>query len=298
LAKTKKDHQGKTMKSMTGYGEAASQSDAIKITVQVRSLNHRHLDFQLRVPREYLSFEEEIRKAIRERISRGRIDLFIHRFPVKGEARRLELDEELLGQYLTSIKQAKRRFGLAGEIELSLLSRLPDVFHVRELEVNTTGEKRSVFKILEAALRKLERSREREGRQLKADMRSNLRHLNRISTVLQTEAARIALRLKTAFATGGDNSPTAEREGLDPANWVIKGDVSEEVVRLKSHLQALGGVIEARAPVGKKIDFMLQEIQRELNTISSKLPQLPVVQLVLEGKERVEKIREQTQNIE
>lgn len=288
------------MKSMTGYGEAAGQRDGIKITVQVRSLNHRHLDFQLRVPREYLSLEEEIRKAIRERISRGRIDLFIHRFRVKGRARKLELDEELLGQYLTSIKQAKRRFRLTGEIELSLLSRLPDIFHVQEIAVNTAAEKRSVFRTLGVALQKLERSREREGHQLKADIRSNLRDLKRISKALTAEAARVGLRLRppSAEGLGGEIAPRAERDALDPVTWEIKGDVNEEVVRLKSHLEALDGIIEAREPVGKKIDFMLQEIHRELNTITSKLPHLPVVQLVLEGKGRVEKIREQTQNIE
>ena len=288
------------MKSMTGYGEAAGQRNGIKITVQVRSLNHRHLDFQLRVPREYLSFEEEIRKTIRERISRGRIDLFIHRFSVKGRGRKLELDEELLGQYLTSIKQAKRRFGLTGEIELSLLSRLPDIFHLQEVEVNTAGEKRSVFRTLAAALEKLERSRQREGRQLKADIRSNLRHLKRISQALAAEAVKVGLRLRppSAEGLGGELLPRADRQALEAINWEIKGDVNEEVVRLKSHLEALDAVIEAREPVGKKIDFMLQEIQRELNTITSKVPHLPVVQLVLEGKGRVEKIREQTQNIE
>ncbi|MFQ5902610.1 MAG: YicC/YloC family endoribonuclease, partial [Candidatus Binatia bacterium] len=110
------------MKSMTGYGEAAAQGKWTKITVQLRTLNHRHLDIQLRVPREYLSIEEEIRKRIRQRISRGRVDLFITRFPLKGRGRKLELDESLLSQYLQSLRRAKRKFGLRGDVDLSIFS--------------------------------------------------------------------------------------------------------------------------------------------------------------------------------
>ena len=115
------------MKSMTGYGEAAHLVRGTKIAVQIRSLNHRHLDLQLRVPREYLAFEEEIRKTIRERILRGRIDVFINRLPGKGQGHRLEVDEELLDQYLQAIKRAKKKYRLSGDVDVSLFARLPDL---------------------------------------------------------------------------------------------------------------------------------------------------------------------------
>jgi len=288
------------MKSMTGYGEAAYLVRGTKIAVQIRSLNHRHLDLQLRVPREYMAFEEEIRKIVREGILRGRIDIFIHRFPGKGQGHRLEVDEELLGQYLQAIKKAKKKYRLSGDVDVSLFARLPDLFHVREVEVDKASERQGLFGALATALEKLQQSREREGRRLKADMQSQLNHLRRIAVALQSRAAEIGLRLQKPSASPGEsrNLLGQDSDGSNAASWLLKGDINEEIVRLKGHVIALSQALREREPVGKKIDFLLQEVQRELNTISSKVPQLVVVQLVLEGKERVEKIREQTQNIE
>jgi uncharacterized protein (TIGR00255 family) len=288
------------MKSMTGYGEASQNVRGAKIAVQVRSLNHRHLDLQLRVPREYLAFEEEIRKNIREKISRGRIDLFINRYSAKGQSRMLEMDEGLLGQYLATLKQAKKKFQLAGEIGVSLLPTVPDLFQVREVEVDSAHERQSLFKAVALALNKLERSREREGRHLTVDMQLQIVHLRKIAAALEARAGEIGTRLQKAVVAPreGENFGRGEKEASDLGNLVLKGDINEEVVRLKTHVAALARVVREKEPVGKKIDFMLQEVQRELNTIGSKIPQLAVIQLVLEGKERVEKIREQTQNIE
>ena len=288
------------MKSMTGYGEASSQIRGTRVTVQVRSLNHRHLDLQLRAPREYLPFEEEIRKVIRQKISRGRLDVFINRSAVKGQGRRLELDEELLGQYLTAVRQAKKKYQLSGDFSVSLLSSIPDLFQVREVEVNPAAERQGVFKTLDAALTRLERARQREGQQLKSDMRAHINCLRRVCLQLESRASEIGTRLQKPMVPPKDHdgSSRAERDVSDAANWTLKGDINEEVVRLKSHVEALSRVLGEKGPVGKKVDFLLQEVQRELNTVSSKVPHLPIVQLVLEGKERVEKIREQTQNIE
>lgn len=285
------------MKSMTGYGEASQQSGATKVSVQVRSLNHRHLDLQLRVPREYMALEEDIRKTIREKISRGRIDLFVNRSSAKAQAHKLEMDEQLLGQYLASIKQAKKKHKLAGEVSVALLPSVPDLFHVREIEVDIGRERMALFGALSGALKKLEQSREREGRQLKADMQSQIHQMARITGELEERAAELGVRQqKPASPRGGENGGRSDNQ--DVVNIILKGDINEELVRLRSHVTALGQVLRKTEPVGKKIDFMLQEVNRELNTISSKVPQLPVVQLVLDGKERVEKIREQTQNIE
>jgi uncharacterized protein (TIGR00255 family) len=282
------------MKSMTGYGEGSQNVRGIKITVQIRSLNHRHLDMQLRLPREYLSFEEEIRKAIREKISRGRIDLFVNRYGAKVQARKLEMDEGLVGQYIAGLKQLKKRYHLAGEVGVSMLTHIGDLFHVREVEADHGGERDALLKAVSAALKKLERSREREGAQLKADMDGQIEHIRQIALALEERAAENGVRLQPPSVEG----QTAARDGVEITAMVLKGDINEEIVRLKTHVAALGRVTREREPVGKKIDFMLQEVNRELNTISSKVPNLPVIQLVLQGKERVEKVREQTQNIE
>ena len=189
---------------------------------------------------------------------------------------------------------------MSGDLNVSLLYRVPDLLQVREVEVNAAAEREGVFKILDHALTQLERSREREGRQLKLDMQSQIRQLKRISILLESRASEIGTRLQKPVLTAKDRdiSSRTDRESSETANWVLKGDINEEVVRLKSHVEALSRVVVEKTPVGKKVDFILQEVQRELNTISSKVPHLAVVQLVLEGKERVEKIREQTQNIE
>jgi len=287
------------MRSMTGYGEASRQVRGTKITIQVRSLNHRHLDLQLRVPREYLSFEEEIRRRLRERITRGRVDLFVNRFAAKGTERMLELDEALLRQYLGSIRTAKKKFRLAGDLDVALLTSGPDLFQVRDKEVDAKAEKEAVFHALQSALLKLDQSRRREGRQLAADMESHIVHLTKTGADIEARAAEIGTRLVKAsiVVREGDAAPRGEKDG-EVSTWAFKGDINEEVVRLKTHVAALAAALREAGPVGKKIDFMLQEIQRELNTISSKMPQLEVVQLVLAGKGGVEKIREQTQNIE
>jgi uncharacterized protein (TIGR00255 family) len=284
---------------MTGYGEASQQARGAKITIQVRSLNHRHLDLQLRVPREYLSFEEEIRKQLRERITRGRVDLFVTRLAAKGTERTLELDEALLRQYLGSLKAAKKKFRLAGDLDVALLTSGPDLFRVRDNEVDAKSEREALLQALKAALRKLDQSRQREGRQLAADMLSHVDYLKETSAAIEARAAALGARLvkSSGALKEGNGAPRGDTEGEGPA-WAFKGDINEEVVRLKTHVAALAGALREAGSVGKKIDFMLQEIQRELNTISSKMPQLEIVQLVLAGKERVEKIREQTQNIE
>jgi len=269
------------MKSMTGYGEASQNIRGTKLTVQIRSLNHRHLDLQLRVPREYLSFEEEIRKSIREKISRGK----------------LEMDEALVGQYVAGMKQLKKRYHLAGDVGVSLLANLPELFHVREVEVDHHSEREALLRTLQAALKKLERAREREGAELKADMDSQIEHIKRIAVALEELAAENGVRVK-APSPEGQVISRSERDGAEMATTILKGDINEEIVRLKTHVAALSKVTREREPVGKKIDFMLQEVNRELNTISSKVPNLSVIQLVLQGKERVEKIREQTQNVE
>jgi len=286
------------MKSMTGYGEATSQGRSVRVLVQLRTLNHRNLDLQARLPREYLSLEEEIRRLIREKIARGRVELFITRSVLKGQGRRVDLDERLLGQYLQSFRRIKRRFGLQGNVDLSLCAGLPDLFHFMEPEGREKEEGALVFKALAGALKNLERSREREGKQLMLDIQAQAGHLRGVSAALTKEAGRIAIRLKQSLVLKEGGEAPAQGASAANGSWAFKGDIHEEAVRLKTHVSELVRLVRQRSAMGKKIEFLLQEIIRELNTISSKAPQLPVVQLVVAGKERVEKIREQAQNIE
>jgi len=286
------------MKSMTGYGEASQNTHGARITVQIRSVNHRHLDLQVRTPREYLSFEEEIRKLLREKISRGRIDLFVNRYAAKGQARKLEMDEALIGQFISGVAHLKKKYKLGGQVDVALVSNVPDVFQVREVEIDSKGEREAMLKALNGALKKLEQSREREGTQLRTDMESQIGHLREIAAALEARAAENGTRQQRGAGPDKPNGEKPERNHSDVSTSIAKGDINEELVRLKTHVATLAKVVREREPVGKRVEFMLQEVNRELNTISSKVAYLPVTQLVLQGKERVEKIREQTQNIE
>ena len=286
------------MKSMTGYGEASQNIHGARITVQIRSVNHRHLDLQVRTPREYMSFEEEIRKLLREKISRGRIDLFVNRYAAKGQARKLEMDEALIRQYISGVAQLKKKYKLGGDVDVALISNIPNVFQVSEIEIDSKGEREAVIKALNGALKKLEQSREREGSHLRADMESQIGHLREIAAALEARSLDNGARPSKGGGADSQNGERPERNAAENSTTIAKGDINEELVRLKTHVVALAKVVREREPVGKKVDFMLQEVNRELNTITSKVPYLPVTQLVLQGKERVEKIREQTQNIE
>ena len=287
------------MKSMTGYGEAAAQGRRVKVSVQLRTVNHRHLDLQPRIPREYLSAEEEIRKLIREKVSRGRVELFVTRSLLRGPRRTLELDEGLLSQYLESLRRVQRKFGLKGEADVSLCAGLPDLFQLREEEAGEADERSLLFKALSSALKRLERSREREGRQLRLDIHAQARHLRKVSAALSKEAGKIGLRIKESLSLRESGAaPYAPEGSSENENRNFKSEIHEEVVRLSSHVEELSRLIRAREPAGKRIEFILQECLRELNTISSKAPYLAVVQWVVSGKEKVEKIREQVQNIE
>ncbi len=288
------------MKSMTGYGEATAQRRWAKVVIQVRTLNHRHLDIQSRIPREYLAIEEEIRRVIRQRMARGRVEIFINRTPLKGQGRKLQLDEELLGQYVRGLNRAQRKFGFEGKLDFSLLAQLPELFQLGQADIKQEDEKSLVLGTLESALKKVERSREREGLQLKSDILLQLKHLRQICAGLGREAKTLARsRLEESPSLRGEeNFREHQRDSSESLSRTLKGDINEEIVRLKSHVEELASLVQEREPIGKKLDFLLQEIQRELNTISAKVPHLPVVRLVLSGKEKVEKIREQAQNIE
>ena len=183
-------------------------------------------------------------------------------------------------------------------VSLALLSAGPDLFRVRETEIHADAEKAALFQALESALRKLDQSRQREGRQLASDMRLQIDSLRKTAGEIEARAAEIGTRpIKAAEAGLEPNGAPRPGRDAEASVMTFKGDINEEVVRLKSHVAALAGLVRESGSVGKRIDFLLQEVQRELNTISSKMPQLEVVKLVLAGKERVEKIREQTQNI-
>jgi len=198
-------------------------------------------------------------------------------------------------QYCRALRHIKERFGLSGDLDLQLLPRLPELFVFKEPEDVASNEKRLALRALDLALKDLTRSRLREGRNLKNDILVQIRQLGALSKELSQTASRIDSRLRDAFKEFAASSGVRE---LGEGSSSFKGSINEEVVRLKSHVEMLLALARQREPAGKKIDFLLQEVQRELTTIGSKAPELSVVRSVLSGKESLEKIREQVQNVE
>lgn len=287
------------MKSMTGYGEATGFGRTAKVTVQVRTVNHRHLDIQVRAPREYFSLEEESRRAIREEIARGRVELWITRAPVRVRARKMEMDEALVRQYLRSLQRVQKKFRLKGDLDVLLISRLPELFQFQERGPEGENEGGLVLRTLRIALRKLKQAREREGRHLARDIWSQVLRLQNVHAALEKEGEIIRGRLLESASIREGTPAESSADGNEGGGAPFKGDIHEETVRLKSHVKELARLVQReKEPVGKRLEFLLQEIQRELNTVGSKAPQLSVIRWTLEGKERVEKIREQAQNVE
>jgi len=281
------------MRSMTGFGAASGESSTARIVVEVRSVNQRHLDVRIALPREYASWERDLRERVRVQVERGRVDVTVVRTPVAGRRRyQVMVREELAARYVAAARALGRRLRLPGSVSLADVLRLPDLFEVVERSPELDGE-----------LKAFTREREREGRHLRQDMARRAAVVNRLVQRIRTRVPRVqrevARRAQERLAR-----VTAE-VGIDPARvaqelapLVERGDVTEELVRLESHLAALGEALRGSASAGKRIEFLLQEILRELNTTGAKAADAETSGWVLEAKGEVEKLREQVQNVE
>jgi uncharacterized protein (TIGR00255 family) len=290
------------MRSMTGYGAANGQVGSARITVEVRSVNQRFLDLKLNVPREYGPFEPDLRRTVSAAIERGRVEVHVGRtLPPRSAG--IALQKDVAAAYIKGWKQIKKEFGLKGEIELSLLAGRTDLFVAVEPAADAAAEIPEVEKLLAKALAAHRKEREREGGHLRKDMQERIRRLRATLKSLEKAATKVAPRLKAKLDKRlGELLAGAS---IDPARLVQEAavladrcDVNEELVRLGSHLGALDELVHTDEPVAKRIDFVLQEVNRELNTIGSKAADLEVTNLVVSGKADVEKLREQIQNVE
>jgi uncharacterized protein (TIGR00255 family) len=287
---------------MTGYGAASGKAGPISLTVEVRSVNQRHLDVKIAAPREYGEWESELRREVGETISRGRVDVFVQR-SAAASARAIGVNEKLVAAYVSAWREIKRRYKLEGEVELSLLQGRAEIFQPTGADADPAREIVVAKKVLARALALHDRERRREGEHLARDIGAQLKVLRGVLSRVRTKAEGLATRLRTRLeeklaALLGSHTIDPTRLAQETAILADRADVGEEIVRLSSHLNALGKLLGDRDPVGKRIEFLVQEINRELNTIGSKASDLDVTNLVIEGKAAVEKVREQAQNVE
>ncbi len=290
------------MRSMTGYGAASGHMGQCRLTVEVRSVNQRFLDLKINAPREYGAHESLWRRTISGAIERGRVEVYVGRVAPPRSAG-VALQKEVAAGYVKAWKQLQREFGLSGEIDLALFATRSDVFASVESLADVAKEAAEVQRLLEAALAAHAKEREREGAFLKRDMQARLKRLRAVTKALKAAAAAVVPRLQARLQKrlaellgGATLDPT--RIVQEAAVLADRSDVTEELVRLDSHLGALEGLLRSTEPLAKRVDFVLQEVNRELNTIGSKASDLDVTNLVVDGKAELEKLREQIQNVE
>jgi uncharacterized protein (TIGR00255 family) len=290
---------------MTGFGAATVRLGARtqgSISVEVKSVNQRFLDLKLSLPKEYAIWESDVRKIVQEHVARGRVEVYVGRSVSGNDRPPIELDENLARAYVEEWRRLKRTLRLAGDVDLGLLRGIPDLYRVRDVAAVPETERPLLARALTGALRELDRSRLREGKHLAADMGERIRALETFAAEMAERAAasredtrrRIAERMQELL----DGKVDEARILQEAAFQVERSDVTEEIVRLRSHLGGLRDLTAAEDAVGKRIDFLLQEVQREVNTVASKSSDLRLTQLAVEAKGEVEKIREQVQNIE
>ena len=291
------------VKSMTGYGRAVETVNGREFTVELRSVNNRYLDCTVKLPRTLSFAEEAVKQAVKATISRGKVDVFI---AVRSEGAadvKVTLNAAMVEGYLAAMKQMVTDYGVQDDISVSVISRMPDVFTVEKPEVDEAQLQADLMSVVNKALASYDAMRATEGKALENDLRSRGNTI--LELVSQVEAGsgqnvidyrtRLENKLKEVLAnTAIDES----RILTEAAIFADKVAVDEETVRLRSHLEQMNTMLSGGGAIGRKLDFLLQEMNRESNTIGSKCSDVRLARIVMDIKAELEKIREQTQNIE
>ena len=291
------------IKSMTGYGRAVETVNGREFTVELRSVNNRYLDCSVRLPRMLSFAEDAVKQAVKGSISRGKVDVFITVRSEAGDEVQVTLNKSVLESYLSAMHQMVDEFGVADDISVSTVSRLPEVFVIEKPQVDEDQLMADLMGVVTKALEGYDAMRCTEGEALDRDLRSRGETI--LSLVAQVEAgngktvsdyrARLEAKIKEVLAnTAIDES----RILTEAAIFADKVAVDEETVRLRSHLKQMNTMLTNGGAVGRKLDFLLQEMNREANTIGSKCTDVALARVVVDIKAELEKIREQTQNIE
>ena len=291
------------IKSMTGYGRAVEAVNGREFTVEVRSVNNRYLDCSVRLPRVVSFAEDAVKQAVKASISRGKVDVYISIHTEGGDEVQVSLNNSVLEGYLNAMQQMVAQYNVENDISVSTLSRLPEVFTVEKPQVDEEALLQDLMSVVQKALEGYDAMRCTEGAALDRDLRSRGQTI--LELVSQVEAgnaqtvvdyrARLEAKLREVL----ENTSIDESRILtEAAIFADKVAVDEETVRLRSHLEQMNTMLTGGGAVGRKLDFLLQEMNREANTIGSKCTDVKLARIVVDIKAELEKIREQTQNIE
>ena len=291
------------IKSMTGYGRAVETVNGREYTVELRSVNNRYLDCSVRLPRMLSFAEEAVKQAVKAVVSRGKVDVFISLRSETEEDVTVKLNGAVLQGYLDAMRQMVSDYGVRDDISVSTVSRLPDVFCVEKKEADEDQLRQDLLQVVGAALDSYNAMRETEGAALDADLRNRRRTiLELVEQVEQGNAQTVVdyrARLEKKLREVLENTAIDESRILtEAAIFADKVAVDEETVRLRSHLDQMVTMLDGGGAIGRKLDFLLQEMNREANTTGSKCTDVRLAKIVVDIKAELEKIREQTQNIE
>ena len=291
------------IRSMTGYGRAVQMIDGREITVELRSVNNRYLDCTVKLPRMFSFAEDGVKNRVKAAVSRGKVDVYIGVNAAQTADVQVAVNRPVLESYLAALRQIETEYGVRDDVTVMSLARLPDVFSVEKTQEDEQKLTQDILSVAEEAISRYNAMRETEGAALEADLRGRAATiLERVTLVEQRSPATVAEyreRLRQKMQEVLQNTAIDEGRILqEAAIYADRIAVDEETVRLRSHLAQLGDMLTKGGAIGRKLDFLLQELNRETNTIGSKCNDLELSNIVVDMKAELEKIREQTQNIE
>ena len=291
------------IKSMTGYGGAKGEHRNIAVTAELKSVNNRYLDVSVRLPKSCLFAEESVRAAVGEKISRGKVDVFITVDTSQAEEAVIRVNENLAEAYLKAVRSTADKYGLDGEVSALSLVRFPEVLSTDKTDTDRDAVSEAISIVLGQALEEFDTMRAREGSKLAEDIAAKLTGLEAMVAEVEKRSPETVTeyREKLLGRMRDILADTAIEEGRilqEAAIYADKVAVDEEMVRLKSHISQFRSLMDGGSPVGRKLDFLVQEMNREANTTGSKCADSAIARTVIDMKAELEKIREQIQNIE
>ncbi|OQY20305.1 MAG: YicC family protein [Desulfobacteraceae bacterium 4572_35.1] len=291
------------IKSMTGYGKGSFFGSDAQYIVEIKTVNHRHADISLKVPRQLLFVERELKKQVAARLTRGKIDLFVTRETAEQAVVTPVVNEVLAGEYVKLFKQLSDQFKLSEEIPVSLLAAQKDVIQLREADMDEQLVRDGIKQALSLAIDAVEKMRSQEGMVLQQDIQTRLEVIEQMLDTVENRAPQVAVEWQEKLQMRLDRLQDGvevdpQRVAQEVAIFADRCDISEEVVRFNSHLIQFKQLFSAQDAVGRQMDFLLQELNRETNTMGSKSNDADLTSQVVAIKAELEKIREQIQNIE
>ena len=291
------------IKSMTGFGRGEFKEEGKEFIVEIKTVNHKYTDSFIKLPRQIGFLEDRVRNLLSKVISRGKIDVYISYNNYSGDAKHVLFDEALAKTYISAAESLRDKFGLKDDISVSLISRYPDVLRVEQAEEDEEKLWAMLKTATDNALQSLVAMREKEGDGLKKDLLERTKLLADSLKLIKLRAPNVVkeykIKLETRIKDLLDKQTIDEsRIAMEVALFSDRCSIEEEIVRLGSHLEQMKSTVEINQPVGRKLDFLIQEMNREINTIGSKANDIEITRNVIEMKSEIEKMREQIQNIE